>query len=92
MKRTIIILSSLILLLMSDAYACTGIYIGPDVSADGSILIARFNDYQANRANHLEVTERVENQPGRMHYSSEKLSQRMYRCVFSSTVCPINMV
>ena len=66
MKRFIIVLLCLIMMLECTASACTAIYVGRDVSADGSILIARSNDHQSNWANHLEVTERVEDQPGRV--------------------------
>ena len=47
------------------ALACTGVYVGKDVSGDGSTILARSNDYQQLWANRLEVVERVENKPGR---------------------------
>lgn len=66
MKRIFILLLCLIIVFGYSASACTAIYVGSEVSADGSILIARSNDYQANWANRLEATERVEDQPGRV--------------------------
>ncbi len=47
------------------ALACTAVYVGKDVSGDGTTILARSNDYQQLWANRLEVVERVENQPGR---------------------------
>ena len=47
------------------AGACTEVYVGPGVSADGTVIIARSNDWQQNMATHMTVTERVENVPGR---------------------------
>ena len=47
------------------AFACTAVYVGKDASADGTTIIAKSNDYQAVWPNYVEVTERVENEPGR---------------------------
>ncbi|MCR5083138.1 MAG: C69 family dipeptidase [Parasporobacterium sp.] len=48
-----------------QAFACTAVYVGSDVSSDGSTIIAKSNDYQAVWANYILVTDRVENVPGR---------------------------
>ena len=48
-----------------SASACTEIYVGKDVSEDGSIIIARSNDYQKIWPNYITIVERVENEPGR---------------------------
>lgn len=47
------------------AYCCTGVYIGKDVSADGSVILARSNDTQGVFPTYIDITERVENSPGR---------------------------
>lgn len=46
-------------------YACSSIYVGSEVSADGSTIITRSNDYQGVTANNIIVVDRVENKPGR---------------------------
>ena len=46
--------------------ACTAVYVGSDVSDDGSIIVARSNDYPAVWGNHITVTPEVENEPGRL--------------------------
>ena len=46
--------------------ACTAVYVGSDVSDDGSTIVARSNDYPAIWGNHITVTPRVENEPGRL--------------------------
>ena len=51
---------------LTGAQACTAVYVGRDVSADGTVIIAKSNDYQDVWGNHVTVTERVENVPGRM--------------------------
>ena len=70
MKR----LSSLLLLLLIlagfaalsiPALACTAVYVGSEVTADGTILMAKSNDYQDVWGNHVTIVERVENVPGR---------------------------
>lgn len=48
-----------------SAEACTAVYVGSDASDDGSIIIARSNDTQGVLGNHIDVIDRVENQPGR---------------------------
>ena len=47
------------------AEACTAVYVGSEVSADGSIIIARSNDNQGVFGNYIDVVERMENKPGR---------------------------
>ncbi len=49
-----------------QASACTAVYVGSDVSEDGTTIIAKSNDYQAVWGNHVTITERVENKPGRV--------------------------
>lgn len=46
--------------------SCTAVYVGPEVSADGSTIIARCNDHQGVWGNHITVTPRVENKSGRL--------------------------
>ncbi len=47
------------------AYACTAVYVGSQASDDGTIIMAKSNDYQAVWANYMTVTDAVENEPGR---------------------------
>ena len=61
----VILLCGLLVCGMQSCSACTAVYVGPDVSADGSAIIARSNDFQEVLGSHLTVTPRVENQPGR---------------------------
>ena len=56
---------------MQACSACTAVYVGQDVSADGSIIVARSNDYPEVWGNHITVTPRVENEPGRLMDVSE---------------------
>ncbi len=49
----------------APAAACTAVYVGADASADGTAIIAKSNDYQQVYGNYIEVTEHVDNQPGR---------------------------
>ena len=70
-KSMLHIIVSLILTLsltaacMQGVYACTAVYVGADASDDGTIILAKSNDYQDVWANYVTVTERVENKPGR---------------------------
>ncbi len=50
---------------LTQAYACTAVYVGAAASDDGTVMLAKSNDYQDVWANYVTVTERVEQQPGR---------------------------
>lgn len=49
----------------APATACTAVYVGADASTDGTTIMAKSNDCQAVWGNYIEVTEHVDNQPGR---------------------------
>ncbi len=50
---------------VSDAQACTAVYVGSQASADGTTILAKCNDYQDVWGNYLTITEHVDNEPGR---------------------------
>lgn len=60
------VLCILLVCSMQACAACTAVYVGQDVSEDGSIIFARSNDFQGVHGNHVTVTPRVENEPGRL--------------------------
>ena len=49
----------------AQANACTAVYVGSEASEDGTVIMAKSNDYQDVWANYVTITERVENKPGR---------------------------
>ena len=71
MKRSLKLFTALLFCVLfvgasgMHALACTAVYVGRDVSEDGTILLAKSNDYQDVWANYVTITERVENKPGR---------------------------
>lgn len=64
MKRIICLLICA-LVLSGSALACTGVYVGKEASADGSVIIARSNDTQGNYPTRMMVVPRVEQIPNR---------------------------
>lgn len=52
-------------LAVTTAQACTAVYVGSQASEDGTAILAKSNDYQDVFANHMTVTEHVDNEPGR---------------------------
>lgn len=65
-KKIIVIFFCGLLLCSTQACAaCTAVYVGSDVSTDGSAMIARSNDIQKVWPNYIEVIPAVENEPGR---------------------------
>ena len=69
MKKSLRVLSVTLagaMLLSTSALACTGVYVGKDVSDQGTYLIARSEDQGQGDYNKLfQVQPRVENVPGR---------------------------
>lgn len=65
-KLMVLIFCGLLVFSMQACVACTAVYVGSDVSSDGSIIFARSNDFQDVWANHIIVTPRVDNVSGRL--------------------------
>ena len=71
MKKRNLLWTCLISLLLAatllpiGSLACTAVYIGRDASDDGTIIIARSNDYPAIWPSRLQVTDAVQSEPGR---------------------------
>ena len=67
MKRVFLtaILGLAVIVLPLNCFACTGVYVGRNASADGTVILAKSNDYQAVWPNYVTVTERMENAAGR---------------------------
>ena len=51
--------------MQASSAECTAVYVGSEVSSDGSVIFARSNDFQEVFGNHISVTPRVENESGR---------------------------
>lgn len=51
--------------MQASSAECTAVYVGSEVSSDGSVIFARSNDFQEVFGNHITVTPRVENESGR---------------------------
>ena len=65
-KLTISIVLCLALLLSAaPVFACTGVYVGKEVSAEGTTLIARSEDQGSNIVNKLFYVQKAVNQSGR---------------------------
>ena len=62
---SVLLLFALMLVIPSTAYACTGVYVGSDVSEDGTIILGKSNDYPDVWPNFVTVVKHVDNQPGR---------------------------
>lgn len=71
MKRKVKIFAALVfcaLFALSNSIlvsACTAVYVGSEASEDGTILLAKSNDYQDVWGDYVAITERVENEPRR---------------------------
>ena len=53
------------------AAACTGIYVGRGVSADGTTIIARTVDSKVGRCKRFEILPRVDDAPGRRYIGND---------------------
>ena len=67
MKKYLCILAVLVFFVLnsSTSYACTGVYIGKEASADGTFILARSNDCPKIFATRMMTVPRVERDPGR---------------------------
>ena len=65
MKRILICALAFFLLAAVPADACTGVYVGKEVSAEGTTLIARSEDQGSNVVNKLFYVQKAMNQSGR---------------------------
>ena len=67
MRKLFAVIACLVLAaaIAGNACACTAVYVGRGVSADGTTILAKSNDYQDVWGNCVTITERVENEPGR---------------------------
>ena len=61
-------ISVFIIFPVTEALACTAVYVGPEASADGTTIIARSNDaHPTVMPTIVKVYDRVENEPGRIY-------------------------
>lgn len=67
MKKTWCILAVFLFFVLASgtSYACTGVYIGKEASADGTLILARSNDCPKMYATRMMTVPRVEEDPGR---------------------------
>ena len=72
-----------VILATSSAYACTGVYVGKDVSADGSVMIARTEDIASANSKRFIVHPASDHEPGECYTDAYGLSvpypQHTYR-------------
>lgn len=61
----VLLMFALMLVIPTTAHACTGVYVGSEVSEDGTILLGKSNDYPDVWPNFVTVVEHVENMLGR---------------------------
>ena len=91
MKKSLRVLSVTLagaMLLSTSALACTGVYVGKDVSDQGTYLIARSEDQGQGDYNKMfQVQPRVENVPGR--FITDTSFSRGFRIAASSTSPPV---
>ena len=62
-----VFISMFIIFAVTEALACTGVYVGPEASADGTTIIARSNDaHPTVMPTIVKVYDRVDHEPGRI--------------------------
>lgn len=79
------------LLAVSPAFACTAVYVGKDVSVDGTIMLGRSNDVHPTVApTMVQVIDRVENVPGRYYSDDWGFSYPLPDTTYKYTSIPIS--
>ncbi len=89
-KYLVSLLALLVLLAATQAsLACTGLYVGKEVSEDGSTIIARSEDMHPRAAfKRFLVIDRVENEPGRTYDSPNGFSYPLPATTYKYTSVP----
>ncbi len=73
----------------ASAFACTAVYVGKDVSTDGSTILARSEDQGTGAYNKLfVVVDRVENTPGRTIDDVNGFSYKLPDTTYKYTMVP----
>lgn len=67
LTKIVSVISALIILNTTVASACTGVYVGKDVSEDGSVIIARTEDIQSANSKRFLVHPAQEHEEGEMY-------------------------
>jgi len=79
----------LILLTTAAASACTGVYVGKEVSEDGSTILARTDDCSiTTEIASCQVYDRIENTPGRMIQASNGFTWELPATTYKYTGIP----
>ncbi|MBQ4411156.1 MAG: C69 family dipeptidase, partial [Firmicutes bacterium] len=78
MKRTLTLFLAILLFAAAPVYACTGVYVGKDVSAEGTTLIGRSEDQGSGVCNKMFFVQPASSQSGR-----EMVDTGMYQHGFS---------
>ncbi|MFV0517129.1 MAG: C69 family dipeptidase [Aminipila sp.] len=90
-KLRILSIAMVVVLLLSttSAFACTAVYVGKDVSSDGSTIIARSEDQGTGAYNKMFlVVDRVENVPGRTLDDVQGFSYPLPATTYKYTMVP----
>lgn len=92
MKKLKIVLTILILMLIlssTNVFACSAVYVGKDVSADGSTIFARSEDQSTGAYNKMfKVVKRIENESGRTIDDVNGFSYKLPETTYKYTIIP----
>lgn len=86
--RTGLIAVSLILSISAEALACTGFYVGKDVSEDGSVMIARTEDITSYSSKRFVVHPAKDHEDGEMFRDAHGLNFPMPSHTYRYTATP----
>lgn len=92
MKRSRVLAFAMVLAMLlgtTSSFACTAVYVGKDVSTDGSTIIARSEDQGTGAYNKMFfVVDRVENVPGRTIDDVQGFSYALPATTYKYTIVP----
>ena len=92
MKKSRVLALAMVLTMLlgtTSTFACTAVYVGKDVSTDGSTIIARSEDQGTGAYNKMFfVVDRVENVPGRTIDDVQGFSYELPATTYKYTIVP----
>ncbi len=88
LKKVLAFSLTAVLSAQTGAMACTGVYVGKDVSADGSVMIARTEDMTSSNSKRFIVHPAKDHEPGELYTDAHGLSIEYPEHTYRYTATP----
>lgn len=87
-SKMVVVMTAMLLCISAQAHACTGFYVGKDVSEDGSVMIARTEDLTSNGSKRFIVHAAADHSEGEMYRDAHGLTFPLPEHTYRYTATP----